>query len=117
MKGLGTDEKGIISVLANRTSTQREQITCVYEALYRKSLLKRLDSELSGHFFQCVRALCIPQMEYLAGLLRKAMHGAGATQSILIDILCTQSNVEMNQLKKTYTQCESFLEFKTIMLP
>lgn len=38
MKGWGTDEKGLISVLCKRTSSQRAQITQAFKSGYGKVL-------------------------------------------------------------------------------
>lgn len=48
--GWGTDEKGIIAILGHRNGTQRQQIREAYHELYHEDLIKRLESELSGHF-------------------------------------------------------------------
>ncbi|CAN4123613.1 unnamed protein product [Withania somnifera] len=49
-QGWGTDEKAIISIICRRNATQRKMIRQVYEELYSEDLVKRLESELSGHF-------------------------------------------------------------------
>ncbi|KAI4323525.1 hypothetical protein L6164_023122 [Bauhinia variegata] len=50
MKGWGADEKAIIAILGHRNAYQRQQIRNAYEELYQEDLIKRLESELSGHF-------------------------------------------------------------------
>jgi len=50
MEGWGTDEKGVIEVIAHRDATQRKLIRLAYEELYNENLIKRLESELSGDF-------------------------------------------------------------------
>lgn len=48
--GWGTDEKAMIDVLAHRDAAQRKQIKIAYEEQYKENLLKRIESEISGHF-------------------------------------------------------------------
>ena len=48
--GWGTDEMAMIDVLAHRNAAQRKQIKIVYEEQYEEKLLKRIESEISGHF-------------------------------------------------------------------
>ena len=49
MLGWGTDEKSVISILAHRDAAQRMQIRLAYEELYQQDLIKRMESELTGH--------------------------------------------------------------------
>lgn len=47
--GWGTDEKAIVAVLGYRNAPQRRQIRIAYEQLFEEDLVKRFESELSGH--------------------------------------------------------------------
>lgn len=47
--GWGTDEKAIVAVLGYRNAGQRRQIRIAYEQLFEEDLVKRFESELSGH--------------------------------------------------------------------
>lgn len=40
----------MIDILAHRNAAQRKQIKIVYEEQYEEKLLKRIESEISGHF-------------------------------------------------------------------
>jgi annexin A7/11 len=73
MKGLGTDEKAIIDVMANRTSAERQRIGQMFKTLYGKDMVKDLKSELGGHFEDVVVALMMPPDEYDAYECRRAM--------------------------------------------
>ena len=77
MKGLGTDEKAIIKVIANRTNAQRLEIKEVYEKTFNRDLIKDLKSELSGNFEDAVLALFVPIIDYDVEQLHKAMKGLG----------------------------------------
>ena len=50
MKGLGTDEKAIIEIVANRTNAQLLEIKDAYEKNIQRDLIKDLKSEISGNF-------------------------------------------------------------------
>ncbi|XP_072007337.1 annexin A13 [Engystomops pustulosus] len=101
-KGLGTDEKAIIEVLANRSSDQRQQIKQKFKTLYGKDIEKVLKGDLSGHFEKAVLALVDRPCEFDAKELRKAMKGAGTNESLLIQILCTRANQQIRNIKEAY---------------
>uniref|UniRef100_A0A8C5MWU4 Annexin n=1 Tax=Leptobrachium leishanense TaxID=445787 RepID=A0A8C5MWU4_9ANUR len=101
-KGLGTDEKAIIEVLANRTADQRQQIKLKFKTMYGKDLEKVLKSDLSGNFEKTVLALLDRPSEFDARELRKAMKGAGTNESVLIQILCTRANPQIVAIKEAY---------------
>lgn len=102
MKGLGTDEKAIISVLAYRSCEQRQAIKLKFKSMYGRDLIKDLKSELGGNFENVVLALMEPCETFDARSLRAAMKGAGTDEEVLIEVLCTRTNAEIDALKKAY---------------
>ena len=102
MKGLGTDEKAIINVLANRTSQQRVEIKNKYKALYGKDLIKELKSELSGSFEDAIIALMYSQVEYDARMLYKAMDRVGTDEGVLIEVIGTRSPQQLREIKEVF---------------
>ncbi|XP_037074130.1 annexin-B12-like isoform X2 [Pollicipes pollicipes] len=102
MKGLGTDEKAIISVLCRRNNAQRQQIAVQYKSGYGRDLIKDLKSELGGKFEDVILGLMMPPYEYLAQQLYKAMEGLGTDEDVLFETLCTHSNAEVRAIKETY---------------
>lgn len=102
MKGLGTDEAALIDILCKRTSDQRQQIVAYYKTSYGKDLLRNVESETSGDFRQVLRALLLRPAEFQASEVRDAVQGLGTNETTLIDIICSQSNAEMIELKNTY---------------
>jgi len=102
MKGLGTDEDAIIAILTKRTKVQRNKIAERYSAKYKKDLLKDLEGELSGNLLTTVQHLMWKKSVLDAQALRKAIKGFGTDEAVLIEILCTQSSVEINDIKKDY---------------
>lgn len=59
----------------------------------------------------------MPLAEYYAKLLRKAIYGPGKDEDLLLEILCTISNVQISQIKEIY-YCSMYmlLAFNIIVL-
>ena len=102
MKGIGTDEKAIIYVLANRTSQQRVEIKNKYKALFGKDLIKELKSELSGSFEDAIVAMMYSQVEYDAYMLYKAMDRIGTDEGVLIEVIGTRSPQQLREIKEVF---------------
>jgi len=103
MKGMGTDEKTIISVVANRSSAQLLIVAKQFLTMYGKTLQKWLKSELRGNLEKCVLGRLYQPMDYQAFVCRGAMKGIGTNERALIDVICTKTNEEMVLLKERYT--------------
>ena len=102
MKGAGTDEAAIINIICSRDSIQRAEIRRRYIALYGKDLIKRLKDELSGNFEDTVVGLFMTPPEYDAYCLYKAMKGAGTNEGVLIEIIGTRNNEEIQMIKAEF---------------
>ncbi|XP_022079519.1 annexin-B12-like [Acanthaster planci] len=102
MKGLGTDEKAIINVIANRSNKQRQEIKLKYKTMYGKDLIKDLKSELSGHLEECILALFMPLEYFEAHQLHKSVGGIGTDEETLIEILCSRTNEQVQALTAEY---------------
>ncbi|VDK36217.1 unnamed protein product [Taenia asiatica] len=91
MDGMGTDEAMIIEILGTRTSQQRD-------------LRERLQSELSGDFGELVDLMFYSIPELKAQLCYDAIKGAGTDELALIEVICTSTNSEIEELKKEYAK-------------
>ena len=104
MKGLGTDEKAIIQIIANRTNRERLAMIDSFKKQFNRDLIKDLKSELHGKFEDATLALFQDPITFDAWSLRKAMKGAGTNEDTLIEILATRSNNDINLIKKKYLE-------------
>nr|CAX70813.1 Annexin A13 (Annexin XIII) [Schistosoma japonicum] len=102
MKGWGTNEHRIIEILGYRTSHQRIIIRDQFKALYGKDLITELSSETSGHFKKLLKMLLTDTDKMNARALYKAMKGGGTDESTIIEVLCTSSNCEIEDIKTAY---------------
>jgi len=104
MDGCGTNERTIIRIITRRTQIQRQAIKVLYEEMFEEPLVDRLKGELSGDFEEAVTALMDLRAVHDARALRKAMVGPGTNDEILIEILCTRTNENLNKIRLAYTE-------------
>jgi len=119
MKGLGTDEDLIISVLTNRNNEQRYMMRKRYSAIFSRDLIQDLKSELHGHFEDAVIALLDSPYELDCRGLYHAMHRPGTDEEALIEILATRPSYQIAQDKVLFSQLygkdlESYVSSETM---
>ena len=104
MKGIGTDEKAIIEIIANRTNRERLAMIDSFKRQFNRDLIKDLKSETSGKFEDTILALFQDPLSYDCWSLNKAMKGVGTNEDTLIEILSTRSNAYIHDIKKRYLE-------------
>lgn len=104
MKGFGTDEATIVSILSRRSNKQRQEIALMFKTMYGKDIIDDLKSELSGHLEEVIMALFKPPAYYDAWSINNAISGLGTKESILVEILCTRTNSEIHEIVSNYKQ-------------
>ncbi|KPP64888.1 annexin A6-like [Scleropages formosus] len=73
MKGFGTDEDTIISIITQRSNEQRQEVKQVFKSLMGRDLMVDLKSELSNNLRRLVLGLMMTPAEFDAKMMRKAM--------------------------------------------
>lgn len=106
MKGFGTDEDKLIEIICGRNNEQRQEIQRQYKTHFGKDLIEDIKSETSGNFEKLLVGLLRPIVDYYCAELNDAMAGLGTDEEVLIEILCTLSNVEIHTIKNQYLRCK-----------
>ncbi|KAG8480768.1 hypothetical protein CXB51_025433 [Gossypium anomalum] len=101
-QGWGTDEKAIIAVLGRRNAAQRRQIRHVYEEIYQEDLIKRLESELSGHFEKAVYRWILDPPDRDAVLANVELKKSGNEHHVIVEISCTKNPEELLAIRRAY---------------
>ncbi|XP_051895299.1 annexin A5-like [Pristis pectinata] len=104
MKGLGTDESAIISILTTRSSNQRIKISLQYKTLFGRDLIEDLKSELGGKFEKVIVGLMKTPLQYDVSELHNAIKGAGTDEKCLIEILASRTNQELKAIIQAYKE-------------
>ena len=107
MKGFGCNKNEVVRIICGRSNMQRQEIIKAFKILYGKDLIKELKSELSGDLENLILALMEPPVVYIAKQLHKAIAGLGTKESVLIEIMTTRSNAEIEEIKAAYKKLYS----------
>jgi len=102
MKGWGTNEDKIIEITAYRKNIERQEILKQYKSMYGRDALEDLDDELGGNFCKTILAMYMPPAMYDATQLHQAIEGAGTDEDILIEIIATRTNEQLNDIRNEY---------------
>ncbi|KAM6975454.1 LOW QUALITY PROTEIN: annexin A1-like [Tautogolabrus adspersus] len=98
------DEDVIVSVLVKRNNEQRQKIKVVYEASTGHRLDEALESALRRDLEDVTLALLMTPARFDAYEIRGATKGLGTDEDVLVEILATRTNEEIEELKKVYKE-------------
>ncbi|XP_070024838.1 annexin D3-like isoform X2 [Nicotiana sylvestris] len=104
-KGLGTNEKSVISVLGHRNVSQRKKIRETYEQLYNRSLVDDIFAELSGDFRKAVILWTYDPSERDARLANEALKSRKKTITqlqVIVEIACASSPDHLVAVRQAY---------------
>ncbi len=117
MARIGTNESTLIEIIATRPAHQLAQDKILFQQLYKKDLVKYVESETSGHFrkvlvamLQCQRhdfnyPINTVELQSEAQRLYKAGAGRwGTDESVFTQIFTTRSPAEIAAISQFYKQ-------------
>lgn len=102
MDQTGTNEDAIIEILVTHNNFQRRRIAKAFGQAMGKPLDEALKDELSGDFEEVILAMLREPRELDAVMLHDAMAGCGTDERMLIGVLSTRTNAEIDEIKKHY---------------
>ncbi|XP_029447843.1 annexin A13 isoform X2 [Rhinatrema bivittatum] len=103
----GTEELAFNTVLAKRNYMQLRATFKAYEILHGKDIEEVIESETSGDLKEAYLTLvqCTRDCQsYFAGKLHKAMKGAGTDEDMVIRILVTRAEIDLQTIKEKFHQ-------------
>lgn len=99
VKGPGTDEAALISILANRSKTQLKELCDKFKELYKEGLKTRLLEDLSRVREWRERMIVTSRVQTpgkeLAQYFQWALKGSGTDEMALVELLATRSYDEL----------------------
>ncbi|XP_067829400.1 annexin A2-like [Heptranchias perlo] len=104
IKTKGVDEHAIINVLTKRSNAQRQDVAFAYERRAKKKLEDVLHSALSEPLESVMLGLLKTPPKYDAAEVKKAIKGLGTNEATLIEIMCSRTNKETQDLCKAYQE-------------
>lgn len=102
MKGFGTDEKALITILSKPDPLQMALIRHAYADRIGRNLEKDIKSELSGDLEDVLVSLARGPLEQDAACIRDALSGMGTDERALNDVLVGRSNADLRAIKYAY---------------
>ncbi|KAI3358748.1 hypothetical protein L3Q82_015157 [Scortum barcoo] len=98
------DAVTLVSILTNRNNAQRQVIAKTFEETTQKDLAAGLKKALSGEVEALLLELLMPPVQYEAYRLQQAMAGLGTDEETLLEILCTRSRQQLQEISAAYQQ-------------
>ena len=110
MKGLGTNEKKIISVTNGYSHAQRMIIKEAFNKEFGRNLIKDLEKELSGKFQKMCVGFWLDAGRFDAECINKAVDGIGFSTKVLNEIICTRTNEQIEAMKSAWWKGKSMID-------
>lgn len=97
------DANTLVRILTNRSNAQRQQILQIYQSIKKKDLVDGVKKAVSGELSTLLLALLMTPEHFQAQRLRTAMEGLGTDEETVLEILCTCSEGQLQDISAAYT--------------
>ncbi|XP_078056327.1 annexin A2-like isoform X2 [Mustelus asterias] len=98
----GIDEHSIIDILTKRSNAQRQDIAFAFERKTKRNLEEVLHRALSEPLRSVILGLMKTPAKYDASEIKGAVKGLGTNEDTLIEILCSRTNKQIQNMKTAY---------------
>lgn len=97
------DANTLVRILTNRSNAQRQQITQIYQSIKEKDLVTGVKKAVSGDLSTLLLALLMTPVDFQAQRLHTAMEGLGTDEETVLEILCTCSEGQLQDISAAYS--------------
>lgn len=98
-KGIGTDERLVVSILCARSKSQLEAVDQKYRQLFDKTLVEFIKGEMGGNLAKFLLYTQMSEEEFDSNILHDAFSGLGTNESRVLEVLCTRTYDRLQQAK------------------
>nr|XP_019959309.1 PREDICTED: annexin A2-like isoform X1 [Paralichthys olivaceus]XP_019959310.1 PREDICTED: annexin A2-like isoform X1 [Paralichthys olivaceus] len=98
------DAGTLVRILTNRSNDQRQEVVKTFQEMTQKDLEVALKKALSGEVETLLLDLLMSPLEYEVYRLQQAMAGLGTDEETLLEILCTRSGKQLQEISAAYKQ-------------
>ncbi|MBN3271150.1 ANXA3 protein, partial [Polyodon spathula] len=102
IEGIGTTESVVIDTITQRSNAQRQIILKEYKEATGRNLIDDLKGDLCGDFENVMVGLMMHPAAFDASKIKGALKGPGTTESTLIEILASRTNLQIKELAEAY---------------
>ncbi|XP_048586535.1 uncharacterized protein LOC5516017 isoform X2 [Nematostella vectensis] len=101
-----SDKKTTTAIIVSNASDEGKlkKLNDEYNKRYKKDLVEQLDGKVAIDVHEAVTSLLLPATKADVRSLYYAMKGLGTKEAQLIEILCTRSNAEIQEIKQEYNK-------------
>jgi hypothetical protein len=101
--GIGTNDSKLISIFSSRPREHLAAVKQIWDTQgHKHGIEKAIIGDTSGNYQKILLALLKPTMAVRLEILRDAVKGAGTAEKRVIDMICTASNWEINEMKRLW---------------
>lgn len=102
MKGFGTDEKALITILSKKDPLQMNTLRTQFDQRLMRNLIADLEKETSGNFRKALVQIARGPLAGDCHTLYSAIKGVGTREDALDDVLVGRSNADLHAIKAEY---------------